>query len=82
MAKQSIRDRLIQALAAKGWTHDSAHRTRKYHVMRPPADGDWPPGSRYFIGKSGALRYSSAGNVTAAVPHDMTKGRLLAQVPA
>lgn len=71
----TIKERLIAALEARGWTHDAQARTRRYYVMRPPTGrGDE---ARFFIGPSGALRYSTNGNVTSAYSAERSKNKLL-----
>src|SRR4051812_3045229 len=83
----TIQERLIKALEARGWVLDSAHRSAKYTVMKPTdkvpprktAEGVFshPADARYFVGKAGALRYSSKGNVTASASHAMARTLLL-----
>lgn len=76
----TTKQRLIDALTARGWTIDPEHKTRKYVVMKLPIPTPrFPSTARYFVGDMGALRFSSAGSVTGALPHDATKAILLGE---
>lgn len=77
---RTIKERLIEALKARGWSEDPNAGSRKYLTMLQ-LGGTHPDASRYYLGVSGALRYSSTGTVGASVPHEITKARLLAEVP-
>ena len=54
----------INGLMACGYVTDPDARTSKYMVFRPAnVDAD----CRFFVGKSGALRFSSKGNATDSI---------------
>ncbi len=89
MPRLTIQERLIKALENQGFEIDTNHRTTKYTVMRPINKDhklaknyleSYGHDCRFFVGKSGALRFSRAGTSTTSIPHDSTKGRLLATV--
>lgn len=80
MSARTIQARLQAALEARGFVVDAEARTRKYTVMRPRPTVAVQP-ARYFLGKAGALRYSSIGNATMSVPVERIKLKLLEESP-
>ena len=82
---KTVQFRLQKALEAEGYVVDLAHPTRKYVVMKPGETTvltvTQPVTHRFFLGRSGALRYASNGNVTSSIPYNKTKARLLAKEP-
>lgn len=58
------RDVMVKELELDGWVRDYGHRTGKYWAFKKP-DFHAP---RYFLGKSGALRFSNAGVVKYSFP--------------
>lgn len=58
MATKTQRELLQAALEARGWEIDRQRTTGKYVAMRPVAPEKPETGERrYFIGKSGGLRF-------------------------
>jgi hypothetical protein len=73
MSTPTIREKLIDGLKHEGF-EVIQHRTTKYTVLSLGGEPDLPC---WFVGKSGALRRSSSGNVTASVDKPQVKARLL-----
>ena len=80
MTAPSISDRLSAALEARGWQREANPRTKKFVVYRPGESVLTPvvtKAARYFLGRSGALRYDALGRVSESTPHEHMKARLL-----
>ena len=73
MARKTIRDRLIDALIAKGSSIVENARTRRYTVL---TRYDGRPGYLY-VGRSGALRVGRTVSESRGIP-EFVKARLLA----
>lgn len=75
--KKTIQERLIAALIARGY-REIAARTAKYRVFE--AKLQFTTGY-YFVGRSGALRYSATPNVSQSVSLPSARQKLLEECP-
>jgi len=85
-------DRLVDALKARHWTIDTNHRSQRYTAMMPTdkssfarkahaPDYEWRR-ARFFVGRSGALRFSGQGTSGTSMSRPNAKMQLLREVPA
>jgi hypothetical protein len=70
MARNTLQQRLIEALIATARGTLIESRSRKYVTLKRP------DGSFYFVGRAGALRFGKTVSASIAAPEDF-KRRLL-----
>jgi hypothetical protein len=84
---KSIRDRLIQALEARGFKRDLTVRSSKYvvmigqdHMLSATAKEGWRE-RKLFLGKAGALRTGKSASQSVPLGRDETwRQKLLSEV--